>query len=268
MKYFAVFIAILIGLFLLAISGQGWARYALSVLLIGSLIIFSLFIILGFIMNYIEDKKLEKERKKRVEFLLEGTQIKKTLKRNIKKISGIYRSTVRKDPEGDKNYNKFYKELLDFYQTKTSQGKELVAMGEYIEAEDPYAWIEFIEKEMEKIDLKMRFNKNMDPYEYEAFCAAQFKKNKWKSEVTQASSDQGVDVVAKKNNKILVAQCKRFNKPVGNKAVQEVVAGIKFYKADIACVIAPNGFTNSAEQLAKSNKVKLIHHSEIKDIKV
>ena len=52
----------------------------------------------------------------------------------------------------------------------------------------------------------------------------------------------------------------------GVKAVQEVVAGIKFYDASIGIVIAPNGFTKSANALAEANDIKLIHHSEIKNI--
>lgn len=75
-----------------------------------------------------------------------------------------------------------------------------------------------------------------------------------------------MDVKASKDGIDLVAQCKRFAKPVGNKAVQEVVAGIKYYAANKGIVIAPNGFTKSAERLAESNNIDLIHHSEIKDL--
>ena len=103
----------------------------------------------------------------------------------------------------------------------------------------------------------------MDPYDYEHLCAEEFKKNKWDAEATQGSSDQGVDVIAKKDTRTLVAQCKRFMKPVGNKAVQEIVAGMKYYEATEGVVIAPNGYTNSAKNLAEANNIKLIHHSEI-----
>ena len=97
-------------------------------------------------------------------------------------------------------------------------------------------------------------------------CAAEFNKCGWEANATQGSSDQGVDVIARRGDEVLVAQCKRFSKPVGNKAVQEVVAGLKFYKANRGVVIAPNGFTNSAEKLAEANNTGLIHHSEIKNL--
>ena len=110
------------------------------------------------------------------------------------------------------------------------------------------------------------YSDDIDPFEYEHMCAAEFNKSGWEANATQGSSDQGVDVIARRGDEVLVAQCKRFAKPVGNKAVQEVVAGLKFYKANKGVVIAPNGFTNSAEQLAAANNIKLIHHSEIKEL--
>ena len=42
---------------------------------------------------------------------------------------------------------------------------------------------------------------------------------------------------------------------------------MKYYGATKGVVIAPNGFTKSAEKLAKANEIELVHHSEIKDIK-
>ena len=106
----------------------------------------------------------------------------------------------------------------------------------------------------------------MDPYEYERFCSNEFIKHGWESKATQGTADQGIDVLASRNKKTLAVQCKKYAKPVGNKAVQEVVAGKTHYKADHAMVIAPNGFTNSAKKLAESNNVMLIHHSEIGEI--
>ena len=115
-------------------------------------------------------------------------------------------------------------------------------------------------------EVETSFESSMDPIEYERLCADLFNKAGWKAKATQASSDQGVDVEAERKGVKLVAQCKRFSKQVGNKAVQEVVAGLKYYEADLGVVIAPNGFTKSAIKLAKANDIKLIHHDEIKDL--
>ena len=124
-------------------------------------------------------------------------------------------------------------------------------------------YIAIIETKIKESDSRFDYSDEMDPYDYEHLCAEEFKKNKWDAEATQGSSDQGVDVIATKDTRTLVAQCKRFMKPVGNKAVQEIVAGMKYYEATEGVVIAPNGYTNSAKNLAEANNIKLIHHSEI-----
>lgn len=75
---------------------------------------------------------------------------------------------------------------------------------------------------------------------------------------TPASGDQGADILAKKDGKKIVIQAKRYIKPVGNKAVQEVTAALRFYNADEAWVVTNATFTRSARALAHKNDVKLV----------
>ena len=48
-------------------------------------------------------------------------------------------------------------------------------------------------------------------------------------QLTKGSGDQGVDIIAEKDGVKYAFQCKRYDKPVGSKAVQEVFAGKFFY---------------------------------------
>ncbi|MEK4035181.1 restriction endonuclease [Methylocystis sp. IM2] len=66
----------------------------------------------------------------------------------------------------------------------------------------------------------------MTPQEYEHYCAALLRESRWAARVTRASGDQGVDIVAEKRGARIVVQCKKYRKPVGNRAVQEIVAAI------------------------------------------
>lgn len=97
----------------------------------------------------------------------------------------------------------------------------------------------------------------MGGYDFEIFVAEIFKKMGYKTTVTKASGDQGVDVIAEKNGIRYGIQAKRYSAVVSNSAVQEVVAGISFYKCDKAVVLTNNYFTNSAIELAKTNQVIL-----------
>lgn len=80
---------------------------------------------------------------------------------------------------------------------------------------------------------------------------------------TPASGDQGIDVIASYGNVKAVFQCKKYAQPVGNGAVQEIVAGKQFERADIAAVVSNATFTTSAKQLASTTGVHLLHYSEL-----
>lgn len=218
----------------------------------------------GFITNR-KGRRLKKIKNLEIEFNAELNTIIKKESNNI--ISG-YMSNVSIDAFGEKNYKKFRKELLSFIKKKSSTLKLIEEFGgEITDWEEIITQIiEITEEKIDAKNKKIKFNSNMSPYEYESFCANEFNQNGWKSFATSGSSDQGVDVVATKGRTKLVAQCKMFAKPVGNKAVQEIVAGKRFYKASKGVVIATNGFTKSAYALADANKIKLIHHTQIADL--
>ncbi len=103
----------------------------------------------------------------------------------------------------------------------------------------------------------------MTPTEFEHFCADILRKSGWQASVTQASGDQGIDVVATRNQIKLVLQCKKYSQPVGNTAVQEVIAGKLFYLADIAAVVTNASYTTSANHLANTVDVSLLHYSQL-----
>lgn len=103
---------------------------------------------------------------------------------------------------------------------------------------------------IEDIDL-------MTGSEFEEFVAKLFRQMGYTTEVTKASGDQGIDVIAKKNNYVVAIQAKCYNGVVGNHAIMEAVAGTKFYNANKCMVITNNYFTKSARDLANVNNVQL-----------
>lgn len=107
------------------------------------------------------------------------------------------------------------------------------------------------------------FTSTMRPSEFEAFCAEQLQKAGWDARVTQASRDQGVDVIAGKGDLRVVLQCKLYSNPVGNKAVQEIVAGRAHERANYGVVVTNSTYTTPAEELAATNGVLLLHYSDL-----
>ena len=96
-------------------------------------------------------------------------------------------------------------------------------------------------------------------YEFESFVANLYKTLGYNVEaVTSKSGDQGADVIIEKDNIKYAIQVKYYNNPVGNKAVQEVVAAKSFYKTDKAMVVTNSTFTPQAITLANANDVLLV----------
>ena len=81
--------------------------------------------------------------------------------------------------------------------------------------------------------------------------------------VTQASNDQGVDIIAVKNGERYAVQCKRYASPLGNKPVQEVAAGRNIYNCDRAAVMTNNFFTDGARRAAFANDVELWDRDDV-----
>lgn len=107
------------------------------------------------------------------------------------------------------------------------------------------------------------FSENMTPAQFEVFCAEALRRQGWDATVTKGSRDQGVDVVAQKGGARIVLQCKLYGQPVGNKAVQEVVAARAHERAQFGAVVTNNQYTTPARELAATNSVWLLHHSDL-----
>lgn len=105
----------------------------------------------------------------------------------------------------------------------------------------------------------------MDPYEFEGLCAKVLRDHGWDASPTSGSGDQGADVIAKKSGKTLVLQCKLYSQPVGNKAVQEVIAAKSYYGADHAAVVTNASYTVSAKDLAHVSGVSLLSFGALVD---
>jgi HJR/Mrr/RecB family endonuclease len=108
-----------------------------------------------------------------------------------------------------------------------------------------------------------RFERVRTGQEFEAFCAAELERGGWRVTLTAASRDQGADLVAERRGERLVVQCKLLARPVGNYAVQEVVAARAHQAAGRALVVANQRFTASCIELAATNRVELCHWSEL-----
>ena len=74
------------------------------------------------------------------------------------------------------------------------------------------------------------------------------------------------NIIIERNNDKTVIQAKCYSGKVSNKAVQEIVASIKYYKANGGMIVINSYFTPSAIKLADSNGVRLINRDKLKEL--
>lgn len=98
----------------------------------------------------------------------------------------------------------------------------------------------------------------MDGWEFEEYIAELLVRNGYAHvEVTRGSKDQGVDILAQKDEVSYAIQCKHYSSKVPNKAVQEAYAGAEFYGCDVPVVLTNSYFFPSAEELGDEIGVEL-----------
>lgn len=117
-----------------------------------------------------------------------------------------------------------------------------------------------IEDELDRID-------KLTGHQFEEYCGRLLKDMGFSNiNVTVASGDQGIDILASMGTTAYGFQCKNYISVVGNKAVQEALAGKVFYKVDRVGVITNNYFTNSAKKLATEGNVELWDRDTLKEL--
>ena len=98
----------------------------------------------------------------------------------------------------------------------------------------------------------------MEGLYFEYYCAELLRNRGFiEVEVTKSSGDYGIDILAEKEGVTYAIQCKRYNGPVGVKAVQEAYAGREFYDRMVGCVLTNQYFTQPAVDAAQKLKILL-----------
>lgn len=110
----------------------------------------------------------------------------------------------------------------------------------------------------------------MDPYEFERLVAKIWEKQGWETQVTQGSTDKGVDILANKEDAFEkrrhLIQVKRHgeNTKVSSEEIQRY-AGLytRDEKVDNVFVVTSNQFTEEARKIADNRNVQRVESDEL-----
>ena len=202
-------------------------------------------------------------------FSLNRTLVEKFLDIADRKVSAL-------DDYGDENWDALPKEintfLLKIAKTENDNGttenklKEAQKTGDFWMVPEKYVWLRVrLESEFRKFHEARSVTNDVPDFaelsgtDFENYLARLLKHSGFVDvRGTAVTGDQGADLIAKTATKTVVIQAKRYQGSVGNKAVQEVVAAVKFYHADEGWVVTSGSFTAPAKALAHANHVRLI----------
>lgn len=237
----------------------------------------TVFLVIGFLFSVFSSGKTKKskeelEQEAKVKKQGDYDRCKKIISKHIDALAVQRRQLVNTDPYGTEiltNWEtKGIKYFIDHY--VNLPGRNSIAdilTGHCL----TYSEIsEMIEEMVKAHQLKLlvddTYSDDLTGHQFEMFCEDKLKKEGWEVSRTKGSGDQGVDLIIKNTNRMVAVQCKKSKTAISNKAVQEVVAGMKYYGADQGLVITNSKYTKSAILLADANNIKLIHYLETKSI--
>lgn len=136
-----------------------------------------------------------------------------------------------------------------------------------------FEWFQIVDQILDQLehadvrDLKgPGFVPAMSGTDYESFVADKLKELGWDVSMTKGSGDHGLDVLAKRAGTVVAIQCKQYGQPVGNAAVQQALAAKALERAHVSAVVAPNGFTRQAKELAAQTGCLLLHHDDLTEL--
>lgn len=111
--------------------------------------------------------------------------------------------------------------------------------------------------------LKLADVDNMSGTDFEHYVGKLLAHQGFRTKVTKASGDFGVDIIAKKDDVNYAVQVKRYSNSVSRRAVSDAVAGKEYYGCNGAMVVTNNYFTKGAITLAQSTKCELVNRDAL-----
>ena len=123
------------------------------------------------------------------------------------------------------------------------------------------------ETDTEPEKASMRDIDLMEGHAFEYWCADVLRGNGFENvEVTQGSGDQGVDILATKDDIKYAIQCKCYSSDLSNKPVQEVHTGKSIYNCQIGVVMTNRDFTQGAKDAAQATGVLLWGREKVEEM--
>lgn len=210
---------------------------------------------------------IKNEKEKNIDlFDKEISKLKNKSANNLAKV--LIKLVPEIDFENEEDYQSILGQLCEYLERKKIEydveelKQELISEFKLLKAN------QFEERLLRNPDKRITVEEieHLNGFEFEELIGEFFRKAGYKVKVTKKSGDQGADLIVEKEGVSTAIQTKKYAGSVGNTAVQEVVAGMKYYDCDKSIVITTGKFTKGAFELAGRNGVQLIDKKGLDDL--
>jgi len=123
----------------------------------------------------------------------------------------------------------------------------------------------YLGKPLTTADLTGRLQA-MNALEFEEFVASLFQEMGYVVDFTPGSGDHGIDLLVRKDNRLIAVQCKRWNAPVGEPVVRDFFGSLTSAGAQSGYVVTTTTFTSRAYAFAQGKPIQLIDLDELTDL--
>jgi HJR/Mrr/RecB family endonuclease len=107
---------------------------------------------------------------------------------------------------------------------------------------------------------------SMTAVAFKEFTVSLFREMGYAVEITSGTSDNGIDLLLRKNNQLIAVQCKRWNAPVGEPVVRDFYSALMSSGAQSGYVVTTSTFTSHAYSFAEGKPIQLVDLEALIDL--
>jgi Holliday junction DNA helicase RuvB len=107
---------------------------------------------------------------------------------------------------------------------------------------------------------------SMTAVTFKEFTASLFRETGYTVEITPGTSDNGIDLLLRKNNQLIAVQCKRWNTPIREPIIRDFYSALMSSGAQSGYVVTTSTFTSNAYSFAEGKPIQLVDLEALVDL--
>ena len=107
---------------------------------------------------------------------------------------------------------------------------------------------------------------SMTAIAFKEFTVALFREMGYAVEITPGTSDNGIELLLRKNHQLIAVQCRRWSAPVGEPVVRDFYSALMSSGAQSGYVVTTSTFTSHAYSFAEGKPIKLVDLDALIDL--